>query len=404
MSKLNEYVILYVDDEELSLKYFDKQFSKDFNVVTASSAVDGWDLIQKQAGRIGVLMSDQRMPGQTGVQLLEKVRYHFPHVIRILVTAYSDIDSAIAGVNAGAIYKYISKPWDVTDLRITLLRALEFYAVLTEKDQLLREKLSVLHQIVLCDRTKNLAVLAAGLSSHFRNALEAAQAFAFAIPPAAIAPVVEASARGDAGRNIEAHLNRASRDISHMAEAMKALAEEAPSFSPEPLALETFLEPLAQMNSSSQAHPVSVQIDAAAPRLRANPKQLTRLFALLVSHVSALAPAGARITVSAERAAESQGAERAKISVSDESAEWTSEQRTRLFAPFSSFDQGDDISGLDLAVCFFIVYHHGGRIKILGERSSKVAVELPVDPTADIGTPPPSNQLANLFRQDLRLA
>ena len=104
MSKLNEYAIVYVDDEAMSLKYFEKEFSKDFNVLTAASGADGWDLIQKHAGQVGVLMSDQRMPGQTGAAS-RKGAPSFPQIIRILVTAYSDIDSAVAGINDSAIFR-----------------------------------------------------------------------------------------------------------------------------------------------------------------------------------------------------------------------------------------------------------------------------------------------------------
>ncbi|MBM3838091.1 MAG: response regulator [Verrucomicrobia bacterium] len=203
MSKLNPYGILYVDDEAMSLKYFEKQFSADFNVHTASNAAEAWEIVQREQGKIGVVMSDQRMPGQTGVQLLEKVRHHFSEVIRILVTAYSDIDSAVAGINASGIYKYISKPWDVTDLKFTLLRVLEFYGVLKERDQLLREKLSVVQQIVLCDRAKNLGVFAAGLGAHYRHALRAASAFVAAIPSAPPQSAAKEGLARDSAKAIE---------------------------------------------------------------------------------------------------------------------------------------------------------------------------------------------------------
>src|SRR5205814_9297821 len=95
----------------------------------------------------------------------------------ILATAYSDMDAAIAAVNTGAIYKYVTKPWDPPELENTLKRGLEFFLVQEERDQLLRKKMSVLHNMMIADRIVSLGLLAAGLSHHIRNALVAVRTF-----------------------------------------------------------------------------------------------------------------------------------------------------------------------------------------------------------------------------------
>src|SRR5438445_11018408 len=122
-------------------------------------------------------MTDQRMPGEKGVWLLEKACALPPRIIRILATAYSDMEAAVAAVNTGAIYKYVAKPWDPPQLEATLKRALEFFLVQRERDQLLREKMSVLHNMMIADRIVSLGLLAAGLSHHIRNALVAVKTF-----------------------------------------------------------------------------------------------------------------------------------------------------------------------------------------------------------------------------------
>jgi len=180
MEHFNDYkkfAILYVDDEEKSLKYFARAFEDQFRILTASNAQDGLKLLQEHGEHIGVLMTDQRMPGEKGVWLLEKARQSWPRVIRILATAYADMDAAIAAVNSGAIYKYITKPWDPPQLEQTLKRSLEFYMVQCERDQLLREKMSVLHNMMIADRIVSLGLLAAGLSHHIRNSLVAVKTF-----------------------------------------------------------------------------------------------------------------------------------------------------------------------------------------------------------------------------------
>src|SRR5438093_3576803 len=172
-----KHAILYVDDEEKSLKYFQRAFEDRFRILTAANAQDGLKLLEEHKDGIGLLMTDQRMPGEKGVWLLEKARQLRPRIIRILATAYSDMEAAIAAVNTGAIYKYVTKPWDPPQLENTIKRGLEFFMVQHERDQLLREKMSVLHNMMIADRIVSLGLLAAGLSHHIRNSLVAVKTF-----------------------------------------------------------------------------------------------------------------------------------------------------------------------------------------------------------------------------------
>src|SRR6266550_7735890 len=172
-----QYSILYVDDEEKSLKYFLRAFQDQFRILTAATAQDGLKLLEAHRDEIGLLITDQRMPGEKGIWLLEKARQLRPRIIRILATAYSDMEAAIAAVNTGAIYKYVTKPWDPPQLENTLKRGLEFFMVQNERDQLLREKMSVLHNMMIADRIVSLGLLAAGLSHHIRNSLVAVKTF-----------------------------------------------------------------------------------------------------------------------------------------------------------------------------------------------------------------------------------
>src|SRR5213594_1585828 len=172
-----KFAILYVDDEEKSLKYFSRAFEDQFRILTATNAQDGLKVLEQHKEEIGLLMTDQRMPGEKGTWLLEKSRQLRPHIVRILATAYSDMDAAIAAVNTGAIYKYVTKPWDPPQLENTLKRGLEFFMVQHERDNLLREKMSVLHNMMIADRIISLGLLAAGLSHHIRNSLVAVKTF-----------------------------------------------------------------------------------------------------------------------------------------------------------------------------------------------------------------------------------
>src|SRR5271155_992774 len=100
-----KFAVLYVDDEVQSLKNFARAFNDEFQIFTAPTAQEGLKLLEAHKDEIGVLMTDQRMPGEKGVWLLERARQLRPRVLRMLVTAFADMDAAIFAVNSGAIYK-----------------------------------------------------------------------------------------------------------------------------------------------------------------------------------------------------------------------------------------------------------------------------------------------------------
>jgi excisionase family DNA binding protein len=124
-----KYAILYVDDEEKSLKYFARAFGDKFTILGATDAQEGYRLLEKHRDEIALLLVDQRMPGEKGVKFLKEARRLHPNAIRILTTAYSDFEVAVEAVNSAGISNYVIKPWDISELEIILKRACESYAV-----------------------------------------------------------------------------------------------------------------------------------------------------------------------------------------------------------------------------------------------------------------------------------
>ncbi len=172
-----KYAILYVDDEPMALKYFEKTFGGEFRIVTAENANEGMRIIEQSGDDIGILLTDQRMPGEKGVQLLERARQLRPRIVRMIITAYADLGVTVDAVNLGNIFRYISKPLQVDDMRNTLRRGMEFFLVQHERDDLLREKLSVLQNVLITDRVISMGVLAAGLRTQFQRPLVAVESF-----------------------------------------------------------------------------------------------------------------------------------------------------------------------------------------------------------------------------------
>jgi CheY-like chemotaxis protein len=154
--------ILYVDDEAMALKYFERLVSPMAPVLTALSVEEGKEILRTRGGEIAVLVSDQRMPGARGNELLRYARDNHPAMVRMLTTAYSELGEAIEAINAGEIYRYITKPWDLESLRADLGNALELSGLRAERDGLLREKMLVQQQQLLASRITELAIACAG--------------------------------------------------------------------------------------------------------------------------------------------------------------------------------------------------------------------------------------------------
>ena len=118
----NSYNILYVDDEVNNLNSFRAALRRYYNVFTAESGEEGIEILSKND--IHVVVTDQRMPNMTGVQFLQ----HIPgdqDNIRIILTGFSDMESIIEAINTGKVYRYITKPWDKDELKITIDNAVE---------------------------------------------------------------------------------------------------------------------------------------------------------------------------------------------------------------------------------------------------------------------------------------
>lgn len=123
------YYVLFVDDEEKTRKAFQRLFADEFKILVAGDGAEGFQVYQERAEEIGVIVTDQKMPKETGIEFLAKVAESNDDVVRILSTAYAELDAAVEGVNKGGIYRYVTKPWDVPELEITLRRAMELFVL-----------------------------------------------------------------------------------------------------------------------------------------------------------------------------------------------------------------------------------------------------------------------------------
>ncbi len=132
--------ILYVDDEMNNLVSFKATFRMKYNVQTAIGGEEAIRILDEHD--IHVIITDQRMPGMTGVEFLESILDRHPEPMRILLTGYADLNAVIDAVNKGKIYHYLSKPWNEAELDATIQRAFDIY-VKRREEQEITEKLAV---------------------------------------------------------------------------------------------------------------------------------------------------------------------------------------------------------------------------------------------------------------------
>lgn len=128
--------ILYIDDEEDNLIVFKSAFRRFYKVHTALSGEEGLEILKTQD--ISVVITDQRMPRMTGVQFLKNLPEE-SDMIRMILTGYSDMESIIDAVNTGKVYRYIVKPWDKEELKITVDNAIEAFQLRRANKHLIQE-------------------------------------------------------------------------------------------------------------------------------------------------------------------------------------------------------------------------------------------------------------------------
>lgn len=138
------YKLLIVDDETPNLRLLERLFSNEYQCLTASSGPEALRLLEQHD--VAILITDQRMPEMTGIDLLKRSAQLRPHMVRILLTGYTDVEALVEAINCGLVYMYVTKPWNNDDLKLKISRACEYYesiknrnSLASANDRLLRE-------------------------------------------------------------------------------------------------------------------------------------------------------------------------------------------------------------------------------------------------------------------------
>ena len=121
--------MLVVDDEPDNLDLLFRTFRRDFKVLKAESGIEALEILSDE-GEVAVIISDQRMPEMKGTEFLSKTVPDFPDTVRIILTGFTDVEDLVEAINAGQVYRYITKPWDPDELKFVVDKASATYDLL----------------------------------------------------------------------------------------------------------------------------------------------------------------------------------------------------------------------------------------------------------------------------------
>ncbi len=149
------YKVMIVDDEPANLRLLERLFRQDYTVIVSESGEEALRLLAQHD--VALLITDQRMPNMTGLELLNQTATIRPHMVRMILTGYTDVGTLVEAINSGLVYKYLPKPWNNEDLRLSVSRAIQHYEAnrarheLEMKNQRLISRLNEIQQLSSLD-------------------------------------------------------------------------------------------------------------------------------------------------------------------------------------------------------------------------------------------------------------
>jgi two-component system probable response regulator PhcQ len=384
---LSPHHILYVDDEERALHYFRQCFEDEYVIHTATNAADGYKLLETHGARIGMLLTDQRMPGESGVELMDRARRLQPNVIRILVTAYTDYESAVKAVNEGRAWRYLHKPIGPEMLGEVLKEGLEAYQALLDRDKFLREKAGDLRTQLMTDKVMGMGIMAEGLNHHIRNALTVVRAF-IDLAPMKLMEEIDARYPKDPSFWIEMQ-GQAQSQIDRIQSLLTNLAHASYA---KKLKREDELDLLAELEETRAQHlqhlkdkkiRIDLQINPDVPLLLVHGERFRQMLRLLFIEEITHLHEGDFVQIKARLEKDTQGDEFVIIELADNGA-WGGPQdvAANLFDPFYTRSRKPDDFGVNMMACYVTLHLHGGSVtaRRLEPGGMEMVMRMPLDP------------------------
>ncbi|HRQ88561.1 MAG TPA: response regulator [Bacteroidia bacterium] len=357
----SDAAILYIDDETKSLKYFEAIFGHLGPIYTASSAAEGFALFRQHHARIGVVVSDKQMPGASGLDLLAKIRDFDPNPLRFLVTAFSNLDTAVDLLNDGLLYSYLTKPWDPADLEHRLGKALAHYRLERERESLIREKSSAFQHLLMADKAASIGILSSGLNHHLRNALTVMRTF-YDLLPYQLEEELGGQPKDQAfwGEFYHAVGGQIERMTSILTNLSEGTRMNDLRLSREISLRSVFLAACDVVLEESPGIRVWIDEEAGVPMIEGDLSKLSQMARFLFEESRAMLGGEGEIEV---RIGKVPGREAVETRFIDSGLPVPESDLERLFDPFYVRASKPGELGTNLMACYLTVFHHGGTIR-----------------------------------------
>lgn len=356
--------ILYVDDLQTNLVLFKATFERDYRIFLAESAAIALDIINKE--KIQVLITDQRMPGMGGTELLEKVANEYPEIRRFLLTAYTDFETVVEAINKGHIHGYISKPLQADEVRKSINNSLEVY-YLREKNRLIMDDLARANQeLSELDSIKTgiLKIMSREIRSPLNKIMGTIHLLKDKIESEELIQVVNI---------LDSSVSRLEH-FSSMAEQISALKSRERKLKMEDISVKQLIE-YGLVETSEKIKEKEVRIDSSQTgelTVRADFELLINCFVSILDH--AIQHTGSGETI---RIATGSHDNKLFLEISDTGRNYTEKRLGDLKKHFNKTNRELDLNyGIELALAQLIMELHNGDIGFLTKSPDAVAIRL----------------------------
>ena len=368
--------VVYVDDEPINLRVFEANFKQRFRIITCISGAEALERV-RSLGEVAVLVSDQRMPGMTGVELLERARELLPDAQRMVITAYSDMQAVMDAVNRGQVSRYFVKPWVKEDLLAALEDGIRVYTLQLR----LRE---VQARLLQAERLATLGQVSAGIAHELMNPVSYLTQNVEALrselgvlaeylgqtlparPDPAVAQALEEVPR------ILADVETGSHHIRQVALGIRAQARGQDVEETSDLAdVAGFVSKLAR---PEVRHRAQLVVRGQPALVQGGPVKLSQvLLNLIVNAAQAMEEGkpGGRIELGWEATGDA-----VKVWVADNGRGIPSELQEKVFEPLFTTKPVGEGTGLGLSICRELVTEMGGTLSLLSELGAGTTVAL----------------------------
>ncbi|MFT3766371.1 MAG: hybrid sensor histidine kinase/response regulator [Minicystis sp.] len=350
--------LLVVDDEVETLRALRRELHRDYEVYTAESADEALRLLRERP--IQVVITDQRMPGTTGTELLSAVQREFPDKVRLLLTAYADLNAVIAAINEGGVHRYLTKPWDRNELSLTVRDAFHRYRLEEENRRLVADLRRANQELAELDGLRRDLV---SMAAHdLRNMLGVIQGFSSLL-------------RNGGAERQRHYLQRLDESAGAVVQMLNDLLDSA-AISREGFRLDVrdtdFPALVARVvgacepSARQKAVCIDADLSSAPERVPCNPSRVERVLGNLLHNALRASPRAGTVSVFARRIEGS-----ICVSVKDQGPGIRPEDRDKVFLKHwravPKDGGGERNLGLGLSICKVFVERHGGTIGVESE-------------------------------------